>query len=390
VQCNSSSLLGRRAFLQLSGLAAAGTCMSPWALAVESQIHVLRIRPSEIELAPGYRFITTTYNGQFPGPVLRATVGVPVRVDVVNETDTTERIHWQGQELAGGVVLPHSQRRIEFTPSRAGLYLYHSEVVAGSDLGAGLYSGQSGALLVEHPRPAGGESLVVLKGCEPFMRRTVRGCEVGYGAVTLNGRLPGVLRARPGERLRLQVLNAGATETYNVELPGHVFEVTGLDGCPLASPVRVGALQLSPGERVSARVVVNRPTRWVVRETQSVSAIARGVNTGKIDEAWPIVLNRHLAARSGFNRWTMSREYLRVTAGRRYRLHIHNTSDEIIPLHLQRHRLQVHGVMKDVAVVGPQQRLEVDFVADGRGSALLHCTRQLHSDFGLRARVDYT
>jgi hypothetical protein len=40
--------------------------------------------------------------------------------------------------------------------------------------------------------------------------------------------------------------------------------------------------------------------------------------------------------------------------------------------------------------VGPQQRLEVDFVADGRGAALFHCTRQLHSDFGLRARVDYT
>jgi FtsP/CotA-like multicopper oxidase with cupredoxin domain len=232
--------------------------------------------------------------------------------------------------------------------------------------------------------------LVVLKGCEPFMRRTARGCEVGYSGITLNGRLPGPLRARPGERVLLQVLNAGATETYHLELAGHVFEVTALDGNPLAAPVRVGALQLSPGERVSARVEVNQPTGWIVRETDRAPTFLRGVNTGEPDETLPVVLTRHPAARSGFNRWSMNRPELRVTAGARYRLQIHNTSDEIIPLHLQRHRLQVHGVLKDVAVVGPQQRLEVDFEADGRGPALLHCTRQLHSDFGLRARVDYT
>ncbi|HEY2403937.1 MAG TPA: multicopper oxidase domain-containing protein [Steroidobacteraceae bacterium] len=386
MQCNSSSLLGRRAFLQLSGLAAAGTCLGPFANAVDSKVHVLRIRESEIELRPGYRFITTTYNGQFPGPVLRAAVGVPVCVDVINETDTTEQIHWQGQDVARGVVAAHSRQRMEFTPSRAGVYLYHSEVVAGSDLGAGLYSGQSGALLVEPVR----ESLVVLKGFGPFMRRTVRGCEVGYSGVTLNGRLPGPVRASPGERVLLQVLNAGATETYHLELPGHVFEVTALDGNPLAAPVRLGALQLSPGERVSARVVVNQPTRWVVRETDRPPTFLRGTNMGKPDETLPVVLTRLPAARSGFNRWSINGPELRVTAGARYRLQVHNTSDELIPLHLQRHRLQVHGVLKDVAVVGPHQRVEVDFEADGRGPALLHCTRQLHSDFGLRARVDYT
>jgi FtsP/CotA-like multicopper oxidase with cupredoxin domain len=385
VQCNSSSLLGRRAFLQLSGLATAGSCFSPFAFGAKSAVHVLRIRQSEIELKPGYRFVTTTYNGQFPGPVLRATVGQPLAVDVFNETDTTEQIHWQGQELASVVVPPRSRRRMEFTPSRAGLYLYHSAVVAGSDFGAGLYSGQSGALLVEPVR----EWPVVLKGCGPFMRRTARGFEVGYTGVTLNGRLPGALRANPGERVLLQVLNAGATETYDLQLPGHLFEVTALDGNPLVSPLRVGTLQVSPGERVSAQVVVNQPTRWVVRETDLGPSLLRGVNTGKPDETFPVVLTRHPAARSGFNRWSISQQQFRVVAGARYRLRIHNTSDEIIPLHLQRHRLQVHGVAKDVAVVGPHQRVEVDFEADGRGPALLHCTRQLHSDFGLRARVDY-
>jgi FtsP/CotA-like multicopper oxidase with cupredoxin domain len=40
--------------------------------------------------------------------------------------------------------------------------------------------------------------------------------------------------------------------------------------------------------------------------------------------------------------------------------------------------------------VGPRQQVEVDFVADNRGPALLYCTRQLHRDFGLMALVEYT
>jgi FtsP/CotA-like multicopper oxidase with cupredoxin domain len=403
VQCNSFSLLGRRAFLQLSGLSAAGICLSPFAPAADADVHVLRIRQSEIELAPGHprdsrTIITTTYNGQFPGPVLRATVGQRVRVDVLNETDSTERIHWQGQELACGVVPPHSRRRMEFTPGRTGLYLYHSEVVAAADLRAGLYSGQAGALLVESackPERHDCEWLVVLKGCEPFMRRTVRGCEVVNRATTLNGRLAGhvePLRANTGDRVLVHVLNAGATETYSLELPGHVFEIVALDGTALTVPLRARALRLSPGERVCAQVVLGSAERWLVRETDPVATRFDGVNEGAPDGILPLVLTRHAAARSGFNRWSINgtQPAFRVAPGALYRLQIQNTSDEHIPLHLQRHRLQVNGVVKDVVVVGPHQRLEVDFRADGRGSALLHCTRQLHSDFGLRALINYT
>jgi FtsP/CotA-like multicopper oxidase with cupredoxin domain len=112
-----------------------------------------------------------------------------------------------------------------------------------------------------------------------------------------------------------------------------------------------------------------------------------------------MVLTRHPAARSGLNRWSVNgmsfssadpQPSFRVRAGSRYRLQIHNTSDEIIPLHLQRHRLQMNGVLRDVVAIGAQQRVEVDFLAEGRGPALFHCTRQLHADFGLRALFDYT
>ena len=362
-------------------------------------------------MAPGHHFITTTYNGRFPAPVLRAIVGQQIHVDVYNETDAIEQIHWQGQALCNettALIPPHCRRRVEFTPDRPGLYLYHSQVVAAADLGAGLYSGQAGALLVEPANDPGRydrEWLVVLKGCEPFMRRTARGCEVGYSALTLNGRLPGhgrPLRANTGERVLLHVLNAGATESYHLELPGHDFEVTALDGNPLPIPVTVAALQLSPGERISAHVVMNQPATWRVRETFDSTPDLRHFGTAshiEPDAVLPMVLTRHSAARSGLNRWSVNgmnfssvapQPVLRIRSGAHYRLQIHNTSDELIPLHLQRHRLRAAGVLKDVVVVGPQQRVEVDFQAQGCGPVLFHSTRQLQADFGLRGLIDYT
>jgi FtsP/CotA-like multicopper oxidase with cupredoxin domain len=445
--------LGRRAFLKLSGAAAIGPCLEaladspPRAAPLTDPTHVLRIREARVELAPGHRITTLTYDGQLPGPLLRATVGQQMRVDVYNETGSAERIHWHGQDTALASDVPaHSMRRMEFTPARPGLYFYHSHVIAAANLEAGLYSGQAGGLLVERGDSAGHydrEWVVVLKDCEPFIRRTRRGCEIGYRSFTLNGRLPGhgtAVRINSGERVLLHVLNASATEPRSLALPGHTFEVIALDGNPVPLPSRVHAVQVSPAERVSAIVEpsgeMRAPAEWIVRDPGSEgwdysrfgracgAGCASGVGSasgvgcasgagsasgaggnGTHDAVLEMVLTRHDAARSGFNSWSINgtgfsvgepRPLFRLRCGLRYRLRIRNTSDEILPLHLQRHRLQIvkvagiatAGILKDVVTVGPRQQLEVDFVADNRGPALFYCTRQLHRDFGLMALID--
>jgi FtsP/CotA-like multicopper oxidase with cupredoxin domain len=369
-----------------------------------------------------------TYDGRLPGPLLRATVGQQVRVDVYNETDSAERVHWHGQDeaLDGPCDVPAcSMRRMEFTPQRAGLYFYHSQVIAAAHLDAGLYSGQAGGLLVGNGNAWGRwdrEGVVVLKECEPFIRRTRRGCEIGYRSFTLNGRIPGhgaPMRINSGERVLLHVLNASATEPCSLALPGHSFLVTALDGNPVPSPARVSSLQLSPAERVSAIVEAlgetRAPAEWVVLDrspsmwnyTRFGSGSGSPGRAREPDATLDVVLTRHDAARSGFNNWSINGvcfstaapgPLLRLRYGLRYRLKIRNTSDEILPLHLQRHRLQIvrigstptAGVLKDVVTVGPHQQVEVDFVADNPGPALFYCTRQLHRDFGLMALVDYT
>jgi FtsP/CotA-like multicopper oxidase with cupredoxin domain len=353
-----------------------------------------------------------------------------MRVDVHNETDSAERIYWHGQgsALDAATYVPaHSMCRMEFTPTRPGLYFYHSHVIAAANLEAGLYSGQAGGLLVEHenkPSHFDREWVVVLKDCEPFICRTRRGCEIGYRSFTVNGRMPGhgaPARINSGERVLLHLLNASATEPHSLALPGHSFVVIALDGNPVPSPTRVTTLQVSPAERISAIIEapagLHAPAEWIVRDAGTAgwdytrfgvgSGSGCGSGTAEPDAILEMVLTRHDAARSGFNSWSINgmsfsaaepRPLFRLRRGLRHRLRIRNTSDEILPLHLQRHRLQIvgvagtptAGVLKDVVTLGPRQQMEVDFVADNEGPALFYCTRQLHRDFGLMALIEYT
>jgi FtsP/CotA-like multicopper oxidase with cupredoxin domain len=402
----------------------------------------LRIRRCAVELGAGHLITTTTYDGRFPGPPLRLTVGRPTIIDVSNETDLSERIHWHGQESVEESAVPaRSTRRFEFVPTRSGPSFYHSDVIAAADLGAGLYSGQAGPLLLagcEEPGRFDREVVLVVKEFMPHLRRTRHGCEVGYEVFTINGRMLGhgePVRVRARERVLFHVLNASATETRTLALPGHVFGVTALDGSPAPTPARVSTLRLSPAERVSAIVEMNQPGVWILGELADED---RNRGMGIVVEyagragapAWlaqaatewdytrfgasriveparivDIVFARSHAARGGFSRWTVNggvfsfdqpQPIARLRSGERYRFRMQNASDELCPVQLQYHRLELAtvagrpagGILKDVVAIDARQQVEVEFVARNVGPALLQSTRRLYRDFGLMARVE--
>jgi FtsP/CotA-like multicopper oxidase with cupredoxin domain len=61
--------------------------------------YTLHIKASALEIAPKRIVSAVTYNGQFPGPLLRFKEGQQATVDVFNETDTPEQLHWHGQRI---------------------------------------------------------------------------------------------------------------------------------------------------------------------------------------------------------------------------------------------------------------------------------------------------
>src|SRR4029078_4646812 len=56
----------------------------------------LRIAPITVELAPNRIITNIGDNGTSPGPRLRMKEGVPVTVNVINDTDVPEYVHFHG------------------------------------------------------------------------------------------------------------------------------------------------------------------------------------------------------------------------------------------------------------------------------------------------------
>jgi FtsP/CotA-like multicopper oxidase with cupredoxin domain len=307
----------RREFVRTTGLAAGLLLFSPKNIfATEAEPaadYTVRIKAAPIEIAPNEILSTITYNGQFPGPLIRFREGREVTVDIFNETDTPEQLHWHGQIVSTDVdgaaeegtpyILAHGHRRIRFTPKPSGLRFYHTHNRAGADLSAGQYSGQVGPVYIEpkeNPGRYDREVFLVLKEFEPTLSRggdmpqdflspsttdkvlketgessmkaslakgMPHGYEVGYKFFTINGRMLGhgePIRVKRGERVLFHILNGSATEIRSLALPGHTFEVIALDGNPVPNPVHVPVLWLGTAERISAIVEMNHPGVWIM------------------------------------------------------------------------------------------------------------------------------
>ncbi len=324
----AGSSLSRRKFLKAAGSIAGSSLLPSVALFGQSTEtspqerasptdrpadYTLTIAVKPVELAPNRILSTTTYNGQFPGPLLRLKENQRVTIDIHNQTDRPEQLHWHGQFVSTDVdgaaeegtpfVAPHGSRRISFVAKPSGFRFYHTHVRARADLSAGQYSGMVGPVYIEpknHPGDYDREVFLTLKEFEPTFSRggdmamdflspaTVvknlkdtgesamkaslakgapHGFEVGYGSFTINGRMLGhgePIRVKQGERVLFHVLNGSATEIRSLALPGHTFTVVALDGNLIPRPTQVPGLWLGTAERVSAVVEMNHPGVWIM------------------------------------------------------------------------------------------------------------------------------
>lgn len=314
----------RRDFLRLAGTAACAAALPHGALdltaqpalhspEIKSPDYILSIGASPVEIAPKHIVSTITYNGKFPGPLLRFKEGQPAIVEIHNDTDTPEQLHWHGQFVSTDVdgaaeegtpfIPARGMRRIEFTPRPAGFRFYHTHNRAGADLHAGQYSGQVGPVYIEPKSEPGNydrEVFLVLKEFESTLSQggdmaqdflapaaqvkelksagesamkaslakgMPHGYEVGYRYFTVNGRMLGhgePVRVKRGERVLFHVLNGSATEIRSLAMPGHVFKVVALDGNAVPAPAEVPVLWLGTAERISALVEMNHPGVWIL------------------------------------------------------------------------------------------------------------------------------
>jgi FtsP/CotA-like multicopper oxidase with cupredoxin domain len=383
-----------------------------------------------------------------PGPLLRVKAGRPLTVDVWNDTRDEELVHWHGfhippevdgarEEGTPPVPPKGGYRRYTFTPEPAGLRWYHSHGMTGRNLRRTTYTGQFGLVVIEGDSEPGAydlESPIVLHEWEPRLTRQWP-LDVEYRYQSINGRMLGAnepVRVREGQRVLFRILNASATLTHRLGLPGHLFHVIALDGYPVPRPRSVPVLAIAPGERIDATVEMNQPGIWILGEVESSQ---RGAGMGMVIEyagqvgapQWkpvrPIPWDYRVFGGDGApasepegrltlvfrstpdgHHWTINgkshpgAEDIVVERNRRYRWVLDNQSAHPHPVHLHRHAFDLvryagapcEGIRKDVIVIPAWQQLEIDVSAAHPGLSLFHCHQQVHMDAGFMTMMRYS
>jgi len=412
----SISLINRRDFLIAAGAGAVvGSAIgTTYAQVAGAPDYSLRIAPLRLELAPGKVIDTFGYNGSVPGPVLRLREGRQITVDIRNDTDIDDIIHWHGlhvPSVADGAMEEGSPmvergggtQRYTVTAKPTGTRWYHSHNPAETDLRRSLYSGMYGFMIIEPAGDPGRYDREVLLAAHHWEGSWVsmqdirrgpppdNGLEVLYKSASFNDKMLGhgePIRVREGERVLFRLLNASATQNVPLALPGHRFTVVTLDGNPVPVQRAVDTLFLAPSERADAIVEMNRPGVWILG--------------GIRDEE--VLFEKLAGGRGGYNRWTINgrswpatKPLFTTEQGKRYRLIMTNKSGDNHPVHLHRHTFEVTkvgdkqtaGLMKNTINMTRFSTVEIDFVANDPGPTLLHCHHQDHQDEGFMGLMTY-
>ncbi|MER6845794.1 multicopper oxidase family protein [Streptomyces platensis] len=310
-------------------------------------------------------------------------------------------------------------------------------VLAELNRGSGGMSGHGGMHMDEgeHRAPAagsepGGGPSRMLTGSYSKLLGGDAG-DVDYPYHLINGRLAQdaeTFRAKPGDRIRIRFLNAGADTAYRVALGGHAMTVTHADGFPVEH-AETDALLLGMGERYDVLVTAKdgvfplaalaegkKHTFRAVLRTGGGEAPGESARPGELDgrllsayrlraaESARAVARRpdrtvelKLTGSMAKFDWAINgKQYAPsernpIRAGERVRLAIRNHTRMWHPVHIHGHHFALPngGPRKDSAIVLPGRSLDVDFDADNPGLWMVHCHNVYHSESGMMTVLGY-
>jgi nitrite reductase (NO-forming) len=214
----------------------------------------------DVEIAPGVKYNTWTFNGSVPGPMIRARVGDTVQVNLSNPATNVNSHNIDLHAVTGpgggaGVttVLPGETKSFEFKATTAGLFVYHCAAgIVADHIANGMY----GAILIE---PSGGLPKVDHEfyiGQSEFYTPGATGDQGQQTMdmdklmsedptyVVFNGNTKSLigdkaLQAKVGETVRLYVANGGPNLISSFHVIGEIFDKAWSYG-GLTSPPELG------------------------------------------------------------------------------------------------------------------------------------------------------
>lgn len=254
------------------GMFAEGDSLSPGAELKRldpSPVKTVRLDTTHkiVEIAPGVKFSAWTFGDQVPGPTIRARVGDKIRFSMTNRSDepvpgvrVTAAPMMHSMDFHAAMVSPQDKYRsialgqtieFEFTLNYPGIFMYHCgtpmilEHIASGMYGAVIAEPRTGYptkvdreyVIVQSEfyakpdpgkRKVGGAPLYVLDGDR---LRASQPTHTVFNGVH-NGMVKKPLAAKPGERVRLHVLNVGPSKTSSFHIVGTIFDRVWIEGNP--------------------------------------------------------------------------------------------------------------------------------------------------------------
>lgn len=438
-------------------------------------------KPATLDLG-GPKVATWAYGDTVPGPVIRAKAGDFLRLTLDNQLPADTSIHWHGIRLrnaADGVpgmtqdpVKPGEKFVYEFTAPDPGTYFFHPHV--GVQLDRALYA----PLIIDDPNEPGGydaEWVVVLDDWVDGTGRTpdevleellaangsaspsgmdgmggMGGMDhggMGAGAGTqpwgdagdvtypyflLNGKVPAspeTFNAKPGQKVRLRIINAASDTIFTVALGEHAMTVTHTDGFPVV-PQEVGAFYIGMGERYDVVITLQDGVFPLVARPfgktsggQALGLIRTGAGTAPGPDVTPSELGGQVLIGSqlqpaesaklevkapdatvdltlegsmqpyqwGINGAVFGKNTpLSVKAGQRLRINVMNMTMMTHPLHLHGHTFALpSGLRKDTLLLAPMEQLPIELDADNAGDWAIHCHNIYHAEAGMMIGLNY-
>jgi len=224
----------------------------------------------EIEIAPGVFFPAWTYNGQVPGPTLRATEGDLLRMNFHNRSSHPHTIHFHGIHPANmdgvfEVVEPGETFVYEFVAKPFGLHLYHCHTVPiRKHISKGLY----GTFIIDPKggRPPAREMVMVANGFDTNFDGDNEVYAVNTVAFAYQ---KNPIVVRKGELQRIYLVNALEFDPINsLHLHGELFHVY-RTGTSLQPSDYTDTIMMCQGERHILEFTFDEPGRFMFHAHQS-------------------------------------------------------------------------------------------------------------------------
>ncbi|MYT27122.1 multicopper oxidase domain-containing protein [Streptomyces sp. SID7760] len=446
-----------------------------------------------LDLGAGLTVRSWAYGDRLPGQAVRVTAGGTLALTLANNLPEATSLHWHGLALRNDMdgVPGLTQRDIpaggsfayRFAVPNPGTYWFHphsgvqqdrglyaplivedpkeplsydeewvvvlddwidgvdgstpdavlAELRKGMDMRAGGGHAGHGDAAPKTPAAGAPPSRLLMGGESDVLGRDPG--DVAYPHYLVNGRTaqdPSVFTAKPGARIRIRIVNAGADTAFRIALGGHELTVTHTDGYPVEH-AKTGSLLLGMGERydvlVTAQDGVFPLTALAEGKGASASALAllrtgsgtaptaatrpaelagKPLTADALRAAEPAVLPARTPDRTirleltgGMEKYDWAfdgKPYTPdqrhpVKAGERVRLEFNNSTTMWHPLHLHGHTFALAGgaggARKDTALILANSKLTVDFDADNPGLWMAHCHNVYHAEAGMMTVLGY-